>query len=182
MATYDLDSDEAVILKTKGASVTGSSNNVDLILTNKNLIQVNKGFFGGTKAIEKFPLTELKTLNGKANVLVGKDHYGNKQLEVYFSDAERFYQISGVFAESKWENAIIKAHKDRLSELSREAKKASGNASILGSVKDTLNNAIGRITDTTKKNCKCPKCGAELIGRKGEEVKCIYCDTITVIK
>ena len=48
MAVYNLDADEAVIMQASGV-FTDADGTVDLILTNKNLIQVNKGFFGGDK-------------------------------------------------------------------------------------------------------------------------------------
>ncbi len=80
MSTYKLDENEAVILQAN--NVFNGLNRVTLILTNKNLIQVNKGIFGGDKESEKYPLKDLKIYNGKANVLIGKSRSGQRQLEL----------------------------------------------------------------------------------------------------
>ena len=74
MSVYELDFDEAVILQDTNVTMNGKS--VTLILTNRNIIQVNKGFFGGDKGANKYPLLELKELNGKPNVRVGKSKGG----------------------------------------------------------------------------------------------------------
>ena len=61
MPIYTLDIDEAVILQASRVS-TGTFGTADLILTNKNLIQVNKGILGGDKDCIKYPLANLKVL------------------------------------------------------------------------------------------------------------------------
>ena len=181
MSAYNLDNDEAVIMQTSGVS-DGSMGNVDLILTNKSLIQVNKGLLGGTKGILKYPLTDLKTLNGKANVLIGVSKKGGNQLELYFTGYEKFFTL-GRASESKWANAIIKAHKQRLAALDNSS--ANDKGSISKTLKGALDLAMDRIPikkDILPKTNKCPKCGAELTGLKGTEAVCSYCDTRIIIK
>lgn len=178
MAVYDLDNDEAVILQTSGV-FTGTNASVDLILTNKNLIQVNKGFFGGDKGSIKYPLSELKVLNGKANILVGKARNGTKRLELYFSNCEVYYRFNAPFALNKWAGAIGKAHKDRMDSIAKSQK--APKTSLLDSVKGTLDKIVpGK--EPQIKTCKCSKCGAELTGNKGEQVICSYCDNAVIIK
>ena len=57
MSVYELDFDEAVILQDTNVTMNGKS--VTLILTNRNIIQVNKGFFGGDKDANKYPLVVI---------------------------------------------------------------------------------------------------------------------------
>lgn len=45
MAAYNLDADETVILREIGVS-TGTARKVTLILTNKNIIQINRDVWG----------------------------------------------------------------------------------------------------------------------------------------
>lgn len=176
MAVYVLDNDEAVIIKLSDAHLGSGINTVDLILTNKNIIQVNKGFFGGEKDSIKYPLTDLKNLNGKPNVRVGKSRSGKKQLELYFFNHEIAYTLPGYFKENSWVSAITKAYKKRISDLEKSNK--SGKDSLLGAIKGK----IAGNKPLPQKTCKCPKCGAELFGVKGEDVKCAYCDAIVRIK
>lgn len=178
MAVYVLDNDEAVILQASGV-YTDSNASVDLVLTNKNLIEVTKGFFGGDKGAIKYPLSELKLLNGKANVLVGKSRNGSKRMELYFSTRELYYRFNTPFAINKWVSAIMKAHKDRMAYIEKSQKQPK--TSLLDSVKGTLDKMIP-VKEAVKKSCKCSKCGADLSGIKGEQVTCSYCNNTIVIK
>lgn len=180
---YVLDPDEAVILQESKVSAE-SFGSVDLVLTNKNLIQVNKSFFGKDKDSYKYPLSDLKLLNGRANVLVGKNRNGTKRLELYFSDAERFFSFNTFFSANKWASEIQKAHKKRMAEIERSKKTANKNSvikAILGAI-DSANDKNVQEKAQTKRFCKCPNCGAELVGFKGEEVMCSYCQTAIIIK
>jgi len=178
MSAFELDTDEAVIMQTADAR-TESRGYVDLVLTNKNLIQINKGFGKIKTGVTKYPLTDLKILNGKANILTGKSKSGSKQLELYFTSGEIYYTFSNPFAIGKWTSAITKAHKDRLSELQKSQKTSNG--SIFDLLKSTFDKEMP-IKDSSSKVCKCNKCGAELSGPKGTEVTCEYCDNVVLIK
>lgn len=72
MGIYTLDEDEVFIMRASDVMV-GTFGKADLVLTNKNIIQVNKGFFGGEKDAEKYPLAELKVYNDKANIVSTKN-------------------------------------------------------------------------------------------------------------
>ncbi len=182
MSAYQLDLDEAVILQDSHVSNNGSK--VTLILTSKNLIQVNKGFFGGDKDSQKYPLSDLKELNGKPNVRIGKTRNGGPQVEFYFQGYERFYSFQDLFAERKWVNAVEKAYKSFVLNMDPDNKQVSGMGKLLSPLKDTIENAKRSVLPGYRepRMAKCPKCGAELVGRKGEAIRCDYCDTVTVIK
>ena len=183
MSVYELDSDEIVIMQEN--NVTEGKTKVALILTNKNIIQVNKktNFWGNDvdKDAVKYPLLELKDNNGKPNILIGKDANGRTRLELYFSGYEKYYVFDAWFAEKKWAGAIEKAYIDRCSD------KSGGNSQTfnIGSVFAPIAGLFGAGNNsgaTKNKTTKCPRCGAELSGDRGQEVKCDYCDTVVVIK
>ena len=178
MEAYNLDIDEAVIMQASKV-LTDTNASVDLVLTNKSLIQINRGFFGGQKSSIKYPLSKMKVLNGKPNIIVGKSFNGNKQLELYFSTFELFYRFNAPFTLNKWANAISKAYKERMAELAKEQKAAK--PSIFDSVKESLDKMLP-IREAQNKINKCSKCGAELVGAKGEQVTCEYCDNVVIIK
>lgn len=185
MADYDLDIDEAVIMQETGVSI-GMFETADLVLTNKNIIQVNRGLLGGVKTSFKYPLANLKTLKGKANVLIGKSRNGSRQLELYFTDGEKYFRFNHGHAENNWAREIIKAHKIRMAEIAGNQKQNHHEAkSVFESFADTIESAKG-IFNIKKipiqKTCKCPKCGDELTGNKGSEVECSYCGTKVMIK
>ena len=185
MADYDLDYDEAVIMQETGVS-TGTFETADIVLTNKNIIQVNRGILGGVKNSFKYPLSNLKTLKGKANVLIGKSRNGSKQLELYFVDCEKVFRFDSARQEKTWVREIIKAHKDRMAELDRIQKQSHPEKkSVFKSLTGTMESAkeLFNVKRTpVQKSCKCPKCGDELIGSKGSEVECSYCGTKVIIK
>lgn len=182
MSVYELDKDEIVIMQEN--NVSEGKQNVALILTNKSIIQVNKktNFWGNDvdKDSVKYSLLELKDNNGKPNILIGKDADGKTRLELYFSGYEKYYVFEAWFAERKWAGAIEKAYIDYCSD-----KSSNSQTSNIGAVFAPIAGLFGaRNNSGTVKNkiTKCPKCGAELSGDRGKEVKCDYCDTVVLIK
>ena len=184
MSVYELGIDEAVILQDFNASAEGT--NVTLILTNQNIIQINKGFWGKEKVAWKYPLLDLKELDGKPNVRVGKSRNGNTQLELYFQGYEKAYSIRGILTERKWANAIEKAYKAAVTELKKAEKPNRNSAEIFAPLKGTFENAKNVLAPKSKGPkilvMKCPQCGAELTGEKGEQVRCSYCEALVTIK
>lgn len=184
MSIFELGIDEAVILQDSNVSASGSK--VTLILTNQNIIQVNKGFFGGDKDAWKYPLLDLKELNGKPNVRIGKSRNGSTQLELYFQGYERAYSFQGMLAERKWAGAIEKAYKAAVAEMKKAEKTRKTVGEVFAPLKGTIENAKSVFSFRTKEPkiivMKCPKCGAELVGEKGEQVRCSYCEAIVTLK
>lgn len=182
MAAYNLDADETVILHEVGVSA-GAVRKVTLLLTNKNIIQINKDIWGEDKDSIKYPLSNLKEIKGKANVLICRNRNGVKQLELFFSDCEKHYQFNKAFAENTWAREIIKAHKNRMTEINQKTKSEKNSVLqlISGTIETTKDKLISQ-RSSLKKSCKCPTCGAELVGNKKEKVKCDYCDSVVVIK
>ena len=185
MNIYELGPDEIVIMQ--DAHVNDSaSGRVTLVLTNQNLIQVNKGFWGSDKSSEKYSILDLKEYNGKPNVIVGKAKNGSTQLELYFTSFEKHYSFQATFAERKWANAIAKAYKACVADAKKNEKGKSDTGSLFAPLKNTFDSAKNTIIPKPKapktKTVKCPKCGAELSGKKGTEVTCSFCDAVVPIK
>ena len=189
MNNYELDQDEVVIISEYNAQ--DDYGTVDLVLTNHNIIQskrVSKGLFKSEEVTEKYPLIKLKENKGKPNVIVGKSPNGTTRLELYFEGYEKHYIFKGVFTEKKWAGLIEKTYKACVTEQKKHEKdKAKANkGSIFSPVKEKFDGARKTITEKTnqfeERMLKCPKCGAEIVGKKGDEVKCEYCDTVVKIK
>ena len=187
-----LDEDEVVIMR--DAMVSDSKvGTVTLTLTNKHVIQTyERGFFNPEKVVNRYSLLDLRENNGKPNVLIGKTSAGKARLELYFLQQTKYYTFQSVFAEKKWANAIIKEYKACLAQYKKNQKnqnekKATINVgAILSPIKDTIDSAKSAIIEKQKDHntrvVKCPRCGEELVGEKGTEVTCIYCNTTIKIK
>lgn len=183
MSAYELGTDEAVIMQE--FRVSEGDKSITLILTNQNLIQVSKvskGLWSSEEQAVKYPLLDLKELNGKPNIIVGKNQYGKTQLELYFSGYEKYYSFQGKMAERKWAGAIEKAYKSCVAEQ-RKREKAKGGA-VFAPLKGTLKSVKNAVAPKSKgsKTVKCPRCGAELTGEKGQEVTCSFCEAVVRIK
>lgn len=180
MGIYTLDEDEVFIMRASDVMV-GTFGKADLVLTNKNIIQVNKGFFGGEKDAEKYPLAELKVYNDKANIVSTKNKAGKRQVEMYFSDFEKVYFFDSIFLQNKWVSEVKKVHKQHLEDAEKARKQAVGKASVFKTLTDSAKGIIPKHTPVSK-TIKCEKCGAELSGLKGEVIRCEYCSFENTIK
>ena len=179
MSVYELEADEAVIMQEN--DVSAGKGTVSLILTNRRLIQINKGLFGGDKNAEYYLLADLKELKGKPNILIEKAPTGEKRLELYFSGFEKYYSFSKLFAERKWADAIEKTYLSLMKD--REEGNRAGNGKPLSSpLKETLDTAKRLFSPKEKesktKTVKCPTCGNILTGSRGHEITCEYCQSI----
>lgn len=71
-AKYDLQPNEALLCQFDRVSVNskmGSFTN-EIILTNLNLIHVSKGLLGNTKAINKYPVRQIKIHDNQAQAIM----------------------------------------------------------------------------------------------------------------
>ena len=179
MSVYELEADEAVIMQEN--DVSAGKGTVSLILTDRRLIQINKGLFGGDKNAEYFLLADLKELKGKPNILIGKTPTGEKRLELYFSGFEKYYSFSRLFAERKWADAIEKTYLSLMNNREKGNRAENGNP-LISPLKETLDTAKRFFTPKEKepktKTIKCPTCGNMLTGAKGHEKPCEYCQSI----
>ena len=90
-----LDYDEVVILKETSVAHGGvmAIYTDELILTNKKIICLGKGVFGGTKKVFHYPLDQIKVFNGIPQVQQGKLSNGTACLDVYLVDGEEHFNF-----------------------------------------------------------------------------------------
>lgn len=90
-----LDYDEVVILKETSVAHGGvmAIYTDELILTNKKIICLSKGMFGGTKKTYHYPLDQIKVFNGVPQVQKGKLSNGTPSLDIYLVDGEEHFNF-----------------------------------------------------------------------------------------
>ena len=187
MATYNLDEDEIVIMQ--DSTVTDQSNHhVTLVLTNKHILVLEQGLLGKIKETCRLSLSDLKENSGAPNVLVGKAPNGKTRLELYFSQSQYYYIFKGLLAEKKWAAAIIKAYKALIKERVKSEAGQFDTSKIIAPVIGRLDAAKNAVLSAQKEkkaktiSSKCPYCGAAVIGSKGYEIRCEYCEAVFIIK
>jgi len=206
MAEYRLQSNEAIILKSKSVShgFWGAYTD-EILLTNINFVWTSIGIMGFPKKVYQYPLSQIKKHNGKFQVLQG-EHSGNgsPMLDVYLANGsvEQFgFQISEKAAKKeiqKWIqafNGTIKGDSDydEYEDNDFDNEDEEDDDSILGAFREVGNELKGIIGIKSKKQTqqqpkqqkavsekvalKCASCGAPLSGVKGRIVRCRYCDS-----
>jgi len=90
-----LDYDEVVIMKETSVAHGGvmAIYTDELVLTNKRIICLSKGVFGGTKKIYYYPLEQIKVFRGIPQVQQGKLSNGTASLDVYLIDGEEQFNF-----------------------------------------------------------------------------------------
>jgi hypothetical protein len=187
MAEYNLQPNEAVLLKEEHVRHGGTfaSYTDALILTNLNLVLVEKGFFGKSKGIRVFPINEVKVDSGQAQAVVGQDKNGTPALEVYFMDGEEkfTFQSGGKKKILTWAAGINQVVTGQEPPVEQETGMAlPGTELVAGLLKDTIGvfkAKLGSKTDAPVKVAgKCTACGAPISGTCGSAVACEYCGTV----
>ncbi|QWC00206.1 hypothetical protein KHQ88_01170 [Mycoplasmatota bacterium] len=183
---YNLQIDEGVLLQSIKVKRMGGSDSLDeLILTNLNIIYIDRGRY--TKNVKKvlyFPVEDIKRIDGKAQVALGQNGRNSSlQLQIYFNNGVESFEFSKKAKKEikKWIktiNSII----DNM-EIEEESKAIPGVKVVTETIRDTF----GVIANTLTKNkklltSKCTGCNAILTGYKKEVVRCKYCDTKNIIK
>lgn len=88
MDKYNLNPDEAVIMKVEQAIHVGNVG--ELLLTNQNLIFIfEKGLIKTTYITERYPLSNIKIYDGKAQTICGKDG----TIDIVFYEGVKSFQI-----------------------------------------------------------------------------------------
>ena len=181
----------------------------ELILTNLNVICINKGMFGNTKNVFYYPLNQLKQYNGKAQAISGKLSNGTDALELYFvNGVETFnFQSDNKKNIKKWIKAIsdtVGCNNGYILDDFEETDDEVDPDSIAGAINEIgkqfkevgeeFRQALGfkpkkkSENVQTKKhiepsvvNKKCISCSAPLVGKQGQLVHCKYCDTDQIL-
>lgn len=204
---YRLMPNEAIILKEVSVAHGGvwAIYTDELMLTNLNIVCMNKGTFGNVKNIFQYPLSQIKKYNGKPQAIMGKLSNGTPSLEVYFvnGEVESFnFQLGNKKKINQWIDAINKlvgggtvdqdfsSDEDDDDEDDDEdtfigAFKEAGDqfkdaaAELFGAFgfKPGKKKSASTSQGVERVGKKCVSCSAPLIGNRGQVVKCKYCDT-----
>lgn len=186
MANYNLQPNEVVLLKDGGVAYGGTfaAYSDELILTNLNLVLIEKGIFGNRKGIRVFPLKQIKVYNGQAQALIGEATNGSPVLEVYFLDGqEKFdFQGGGKAKVLEWTAKINEVLTGQKAADIRDSGNALPGAGLVAEmVKDTVDvfkAKLGtKVGEPGKVAGKCGACSAPISGTRGSTVTCDYCGT-----
>jgi hypothetical protein len=189
MAEYKLQPNEAIILKSKSVSQGFWGAYTDeILLTNLNFIWTKIGIMGFPKTPHIYPLSQIKTFEGKVQVFKG-EHSGNgsPMLDVYINDGtvKQFgFQISTKAANSEIQKWLQAFNKTIIGEDydDDEDEENIRDDSVVGAFKEVgsqLKEAFFGVKTENKPKVvkekvatKCISCGAPLpIGIKGKVVR-----------
>ncbi len=172
------------------------NNTGELVLTNTDIIFVTKGSFGGIKDITRYPLSQIKMYNGEPQVMVGRDSKSLQiTIDIYLLNGQESFTLYNSVSKKeavKFRNAVYK-------HLTGYEPEDEPNSNIVGAipgaafVADTLKGTVdvfknsfgikskGASNENEQVTKKCLSCSAPLSGRRGQRVKCKYCDTEQVL-
>ena len=189
-AELKLNLEEVVLVRTGGIGYGGSmfgGKNDELILTNQALLLVKKNLFGKSKDILRFPLNDIRIVNGKVQAVMGKKDIATPTLDVYFKSGCESFLFAWKKDVQQWINYINAAvagepipQKGELDDLFEDVEKmAAFMESFSGSVSESINKVkdVLGIKSQEKVAMKCLSCGASLVGVRGETIECPYCGT-----
>lgn len=193
MSNYTLMPTESFIINYD--SVMNGNTRGELVLTNQNLVFVtSKGVFKTTYIPQRYPVSQIKMFNGKAQVILGKA--GN--MDVHFVNGQetfKFVNNDALFSEKKaekeaerWANAINQLLTGENLDVGTSADTAAiGTEMVTGALKGTIGavkDAFGikqnpqnqNVESSKNSSNKCKFCGAPISGSAGQKVRCRYCD------
>lgn len=190
MAGYNLQPGESFVHKHDRVLHGGLWANYtdELILTSRNLVLLMRGAFGNNKGTQVFPLNQIKTFQGHAQAIVGKQQKGSPALDVYFENGTEQFGF-----ESKKEAAFWSQKIDEVI-TGTPAKMISPNSSAADMVTEAMKDTVGVFKDAFGFKSKaevaaaaaavpvagdCVSCGAPVSGTSGQVIICSYCDTPT---
>jgi hypothetical protein len=165
---------------------------IELILTNLNLVVINKRTLGKSRGIETFPLNQIKVHNGQAQALMGGTS-GYQSLEVYFLHGQEEFRFikGGKKTIQTWIGKINEAVTGQpaaengssgspgIDLVADALSSVPGGDRVAGVLKGTLgafNSKRGAKPEAVVQIAtKCVSCGAAVSGVQRQTVTCSYC-------
>ena len=176
-----LQPDETVILRKDkigyGSKMPSMMDKSSLVLTNRNLILQKKNFFGKTTETLRFPLSEVRIVNGVPQVQKGKADFMDRTLDIYFKNGMESFRFEWESDIDEWIPYVVAAVTGEPVKIKSEAEKLAEFASVVESIEEPIEKiqSLFGIKSERQVSCKCPSCGATLTGIKGETEQCPYC-------
>lgn len=184
MNELGLQSNEGILLQESGVRMGGTSSyNGELYLTNLNIIYIVKGMFGKVKDLQKFPLQQIKKINGQLQALSAKSANSSEIcLQLFFVNRTVIFEFqnNGRKASNNFVDEINNAVNGTPATSAKASFAIPGTEELAGTIKDTFGifkNALGIKEKTENITVRCLGCHAPLAGIKGEKIQCSYCDT-----
>lgn len=172
---------EAVVKKSEkigyGSRLSGGSN--DLVLTNESLILVRKNLFGKVKDVIRFPVREIRVVNGQVQALLGKADNVTPTLDVYFASGQESFHFTWETDVEEWidsRNELVMGQKPVRKNRDDWVTETLAFAESVAGTITRVKSALG-IKETEQVSCSCPACGASLTGIRGDTTQCPYCGT-----
>lgn len=188
-----LESNEAIIIKEESAYRGSSKLHHEVILTNINFIIIEKGILSGkSKRIIKYPLNQIKLVNGIPQVRIGRNNWGNRALEFYFFGGIEVisFDTFGKQKYNKWIEEINKIFSIKTGHSIPNNYQESELESFFGVLKDAkkqIKSLFGSHDEDEEDSnvpitVACISCKAPISGLPGQTIKCMYCDTEQTIR
>jgi LSD1 subclass zinc finger protein len=198
MAKYNLEPSESILIQSTGVLCEGggllNAYTDELILTNMNIIHVSKGMFGNIKRVQKYPLNQVKIINGQAQAIMGKGSNSMPNLQIYFVNGQVSFkfQILGKKEIMKYVKEISRVLVGNESSRNSAANQFAipGAEIVAETLKDTIDVFKGTFgikskskagDEPVKATKKCIGCMSPLTGTKGHSIRCSYCDTDQIV-
>lgn len=179
MDNYNLESNEGIIIQYDG--VFHNRKYSEIVLTNQNLIciETNRSLFKTTYNVIKFPVEQIKIIDGQAQASVIKDG-DDWVLQILFKNGIERFTFSCDFFERLRKKQEADQWVEQINIL-LTGKSASNvtEATIVGELKNILG-SVGIHMKTKQSetvNTKCIGCTAPISGPHRQSMRCPYCDT-----
>ena len=179
MNNYDLQFDEVLIHEGRYTVETSDRKGKgpqDIAITNKNIIILVKGLFGGVKEIRKYPISSVKQFDGKAALRFDEKILEGGTLTISLTNCEMRFSFS---QENKKYGRDIANTINKLVTGSEEnivQSAVPGMDIIADTLKGTLDVFKKSFsTPAGKKSIVCPGCNADIVGTVGSVISCQYC-------
>lgn len=179
MANYNLAPNEGIIIQYD--DVYHNRKRSEIVLTNQNLIcvETNSGMFKTTYNVLKFPVNQIKVVNGQAQASVIKKD-DSWLLQILFKNGAEIFEFSYDFFEKAKKKQEADKWVEQISLLLTGKSSANvTDTSLMGGVKNVLGSVGINVKTKQPQNVtsKCIGCMAPLSGQQGQTVCCKYCDT-----
>lgn len=179
MENYSLAPNEGIVIQYDG--VYHNRKPSEIVLTNQNLIcvETNSGMFKTTYNVLKFPISQIKIVNGQAQASVIKDE-NDWILQILFQNGTEKFEFPCAFLDriKKKQEADKWVEQISLLLTSRSASNTT-DTSLTGELKNVLRSVGINVKTKQPENIttKCMGCMAPVSGQRGQTVCCRYCDT-----
>ncbi len=184
MIDVKLDFDETVLVKFEDVhfeTSAGTKGKGDIFVSNKRMVLTRESLFGKTKETLSFPISELKTYNGRPQIRYNDNPGQNPTVDIYTTRM----QIEVTFEAAQRRDAkwfVYQVHQNLCSEEEFAKWDAETNffpardpvnvaERIGGTIGTVLNAMMPQIPGTSN----CSKCGSLVHGIIGRSAKCEFC-------